>query len=177
VLSHWKAFLCSRGFRLSLSLLWIVAASSGPWTPDALATGGHLHVSPGNLEFQSVAIGHYDVTSVDSGGAESPYFDDVSASLTTSLLLRLTQLRQRLVPRRSPPGSSKALRRFSSWAPSESGAASYCVYRSLRQNGPYLDYSPGLVEALKFATAPVFRARPISNTSQRWTLEATKVFS
>jgi len=58
VLSHREAFLSSQGFRLPISLLLLSAALSGPWAPDASATSGHLHVSPGNLEFQTVVVGH-----------------------------------------------------------------------------------------------------------------------
>jgi Abnormal spindle-like microcephaly-assoc'd, ASPM-SPD-2-Hydin len=57
VLSPLKAFLPLLVPRLFASLLLVVAALSGPWIQNALATSGHLHVSPGNLEFQTVVVG------------------------------------------------------------------------------------------------------------------------
>jgi hypothetical protein len=57
VLSPLKAFLPLLVPRLFASLLLLVAALSGPWTQNASATSGHLHVSPGNLEFQTVVVG------------------------------------------------------------------------------------------------------------------------
>ena len=58
MLSPLKAFLPLLVPRLFASLLLVVAALGGPWIQNASATSGHLHVSPGNLEFQTVVVGH-----------------------------------------------------------------------------------------------------------------------
>jgi hypothetical protein len=163
VFSHWKAFLSSWGFRLPSSLLLLVAVTSGPWIPGASATSGHLHVSPGNLEFQTVVVGHttrltfkimntassklciYHLYSSKNQFAVSG--PSTPANIFPSMQpVSVPQQETTASPVQPTPPPVVHL----SWAPSESALAGYRVYHSLTQSGPFVDYNPGPLDAWSF---------------------------
>jgi hypothetical protein len=111
----------------------------------------------------SVATGgtyYYVVTSIDSSGAESSYSNEVSASLTTTSASSPESSSSTLAaPTVSAPQQQTTAPAVQpapppvihlNWAPSESSVAGYRVYRSLAQSGPFVDYSPGPLDALSF---------------------------
>jgi hypothetical protein len=55
---HPKAVLPLQVLRLFISVFVVVLGFSSPWIASALASGGSLDVSPGNLDFQTVIVGH-----------------------------------------------------------------------------------------------------------------------
>jgi len=55
---HPKAVLPRQVLRLLISIFLVVLGFSSPWMESAIASGGSLDVSPGNLDFQTVIVGH-----------------------------------------------------------------------------------------------------------------------
>jgi hypothetical protein len=58
VSSHSKAVLPLQVLRLLSSISLVVLVLSSPWIQSAIASSGLLHVFPGNLDFQTVIVGH-----------------------------------------------------------------------------------------------------------------------